>query len=52
MFNKLVSIAIILVFRVCVGDYYGKGNERITELIQSCKELGVPPKNVTIIDDK
>ncbi|XP_014445087.1 N-acetylglucosaminyl-phosphatidylinositol de-N-acetylase isoform X1 [Tupaia chinensis] len=34
------------------GNYYNQGEIRKKELLQSCDVLGIPPSNVTIIDDR
>lgn len=34
------------------GNFYGRGKERILELVKSCLVLGIPASNLTIIDDK
>ncbi|XP_037057258.1 N-acetylglucosaminyl-phosphatidylinositol de-N-acetylase isoform X2 [Peromyscus leucopus] len=41
------------VFLLCfsTGNYYNQGEIRKKELLQSCDVLGIPPPNVTIIDN-
>ncbi|XP_059126866.1 N-acetylglucosaminyl-phosphatidylinositol de-N-acetylase isoform X2 [Peromyscus eremicus] len=41
------------VFLLCfsTGNYYNQGEIRRKELLQSCDVLGIPPPNVTIIDN-
>ncbi|KAM3854870.1 N-acetylglucosaminyl-phosphatidylinositol de-N-acetylase [Vipera latastei] len=34
------------------GNYYQQGEIRKGELIQSCKVLGIPPSNVTVLDHR
>ncbi|XP_059126869.1 N-acetylglucosaminyl-phosphatidylinositol de-N-acetylase isoform X4 [Peromyscus eremicus] len=42
------------VFLLCfsTGNYYNQGEIRRKELLQSCDVLGIPPPNVTIIDNR
>ncbi|XP_076398706.1 N-acetylglucosaminyl-phosphatidylinositol de-N-acetylase isoform X3 [Peromyscus maniculatus bairdii] len=42
------------VFLLCfsTGNYYNQGEIRKKELLQSCDVLGIPPPNVTIIDNR
>ncbi|KAM6465105.1 N-acetylglucosaminyl-phosphatidylinositol de-N-acetylase isoform 2-T2 [Liasis olivaceus] len=34
------------------GNYYQQGEIRKEELVQSCKVLGIPPSNVTVLDHR
>ena len=46
------SLTFLCVSSGLVGDHYGKGKERVVELKNSCRVLGIPGQNVIVISDR
>ena len=40
------------IFITFLGDYYKIGERRKLELVKSCKILGIPDRNVIIVDNQ
>ncbi|XP_053130988.1 N-acetylglucosaminyl-phosphatidylinositol de-N-acetylase [Hemicordylus capensis] len=51
---SILSLPFARLWLLCcsTGHYYGQGDLRKKELLQSCEVLGIPPSNVAIVDHR